>query len=176
MAVRRRGITPVVSRYILKSRAHARKSRTKLRARPIEIVEKPLDGRDQRPTSPRPMGVWRDLPLGTVPGPRLCAPVFDGLACATPRQILDTEKYRADAGAVCRSRQRPNAARCLATRTSRSCRLYGAVFHHSFHDRSETILSSAGEITLLFTVMHSDSVQANSCPFSDGGHASQKTT
>lgn len=30
MAVRRRGITPVVSRYILKSHAHARKSRTKL--------------------------------------------------------------------------------------------------------------------------------------------------
>lgn len=40
MAVRRRGITPVVSRYILKSRAHARKSRTKLHTGPIEIVEK----------------------------------------------------------------------------------------------------------------------------------------
>lgn len=42
MAVRRRRITPVVSRYILKSRAHACKSRTKLRscADEIKIVEK----------------------------------------------------------------------------------------------------------------------------------------
>lgn len=41
MEVRRRRITPVVSRYILKSRAHACKSRTKLRscADEIKIVE-----------------------------------------------------------------------------------------------------------------------------------------
>lgn len=43
-----------------------------------------------------PMGVWRDLPLGTVPESRafMRAAVFDGFACTAMRQILDVEKYR----------------------------------------------------------------------------------
>lgn len=42
------------------------------------------------------MGVWRDLPLGTVPEPRafMRAAVFDGFPCTDMRQILDVEKYR----------------------------------------------------------------------------------
>lgn len=43
-----------------------------------------------------PMGVWRDLPLGTVPESHafMRAAVFDGFACTAMRQILDVEKYR----------------------------------------------------------------------------------
>lgn len=42
------------------------------------------------------MGVWRDLPLRTVPEPRafMHAAVFDGFPCTDMRQILDVEKYR----------------------------------------------------------------------------------
>lgn len=77
MAVRRRGITPVVSRYILKSRVHARKSRTKLHTGRSRLWK-------SRASVARvhPMAVWRDLPLGGTPDPAFMpAAVFHGFAC-----------------------------------------------------------------------------------------------
>ena len=100
MTVRRRGITPVVSRYILKSRAHARKSRTRNCTRPIGIVEKlwnssssEANARLDHRTSHGGVS-W----FTTVSATLMRAAVFNGFACSTwsllMRQIFDSKKYR----------------------------------------------------------------------------------
>ena len=64
-----RGITPRRKQYILKSRAHARKSRTKLRTtdRDYGKAQKLVEQRGQRAPCrlERLTGVCRDLPLQT---------------------------------------------------------------------------------------------------------------
>lgn len=105
MAVRRRGITPVVSRYILKSRAHARKSRTKLHMADRDCGKaaspRPTTG-TKRPRSAWPVRAWRDLPLGTVPWTRFLRRFLMGSRVAlrdrylAPRNIeLPSEQFAA---------------------------------------------------------------------------------